>query len=671
MPPSSIFILKNITISTNMKNYILLSLLSIFLFSCTKEILQHKLTVDVSPANGGSVTPPSNSYEKGQSLQLLATPAGEYVLKAWKGDLVGIANPSTLVINQDKQVTGLFEKRQYPLNLTIEGNGTIKEEIIAVASQSQYPSGTTVRLTPQPLEGWAFTGWSGDLASTANPLDIKVDKPISLKASFSKLNITSIKIENPIDTLIISQKYKYKVVGTYANGSKIDISTQVKLSCTPNLTLVDNISFVGAKSGSASIKITFENQSIDVSLFINNFEEILSKVHQDFRTVNSSAGINVPVVIINFHPTIDGINIDPRRYLDDYFIKDRFYTYYGLDRNVCSNSQKDNPICKTGTLEMYKIRAQDIHSLTKFAIEEGSKYRGFDNPNASKNINVQVVKYFNFYELKTKIYSSRPDVPQPDYQDIFKKINLEALVNNLGVKEVWFSMPPLSVEYPSIQQGLISRDLLLNMPESNMSSPSGDISNSERDQNDLPVYKNTYVVYGVNIDRGPSEAVHNRGHQIESQLRFIEKDKNYPNELFWNKFVGVRTSGRPMGRAGMTHFPPNTSVDYDYANTTLIDSDIRDWKPEGGNLTKVNVETWLKKTYNFPQNIFWADNNVDKLRDDSGYKWFIYWFQAFPSLNNNIGYKLTNGTNTRLSNWWDLFYNWDNAVKNKKTLWIE
>lgn len=653
-----------------MKKYLFLIVTSFALFSCSKEILQQKLTVSVSPINGGTVTPPSNSYEKGQTIQLLATPAGEYVFKEWKGDLISTVNPSSLTMDTDKTISGNFEKRQYPLNLTIEGSGTVKEEVIAVATQSQYPSGTTVRLTPQPLEGWAFSGWSGDLSSTSNPLVLKIDKALGLKASFGKLNITSIKIENPIDTIVISQKYNFKVSALYSNGTTSDISNQVKLTTT-NLTLTDNFSFLGAKSGLAKVKIDFENQSIETSIFVKNYEEILSKVNQSLRTINNSAEINVPVVIINFHPTIDGINIDPRRYLDDYFIKDRFYSYYGLDRNVCSNSQKDNPICKTGTLEMYKIRAQDLHSLTKFAIEEGSKFRGFDNPNASKNVNVQVVKYFNFYEIKTKIYSSRPDVPQPDYQDIFKKINLEDLVNNLGVKEVWFSMPPLSIEYPWIQQGLISKDLLLNMPESNMSSPSGDISNSERDQTDLPVYKNTYVVYGVNIDRGPSEAVHNRGHQIESQLRFIEKDKNYPNELFWNKFVGVRTSGGPLGRVGMTHFPPNTNVDYDYANTTLIDSDIRDWKPEGGNLTKVNVDTWLKKTYSFPQNIFWADNNVDKVKDDSGYKWFIYWFQAFPSLNNNINYKLSNGINTRLSNWWDLFYNWDNAIKNKKTLWIE
>ena len=79
--------------------------------SCTKEIIQHKLTVNVNPAESGTITPPSNSYEKGQSIQLLATPKAEYIFKEWEGDLRGSANPSTLVIDKDKVVTGTFEKR--------------------------------------------------------------------------------------------------------------------------------------------------------------------------------------------------------------------------------------------------------------------------------------------------------------------------------------------------------------------------------------------------------------------------------------------------------------------------------------------------------------------------------------------------------------------------------
>jgi hypothetical protein len=158
--------------------------LTFIIFSCSKEIIQQKLTVNWTPLNGGTVSPPSNAYEKGSVVSLTATPAGEYVFKQWSGNLSGTNNPAPITMDTDKQVTGVFEKRQYPLSLTIEGSGTVKEEVIAIASQAQYPSGTTVRLTAQPADKFEFGGWSGDLISTSNPLDLKVDKPISLKAKF-------------------------------------------------------------------------------------------------------------------------------------------------------------------------------------------------------------------------------------------------------------------------------------------------------------------------------------------------------------------------------------------------------------------------------------------------------------------------------------------------------
>jgi hypothetical protein len=169
--------------------------LSIAVFSCSKEIIQQKLTVDWTPLNGGTVSPPTNAFEKGTVVSMIATPAGEYTFKQWSGSLSGTNNPAPLTIDSDKQVTGVFEKRQYPLTLTIEGSGTVKEEVIAIAPQAQYPSGTTVRLTPQPADKYEFGGWSGELTSSANPLDLKIDKAISLKALFQKIKFPGYKVD--------------------------------------------------------------------------------------------------------------------------------------------------------------------------------------------------------------------------------------------------------------------------------------------------------------------------------------------------------------------------------------------------------------------------------------------------------------------------------------------
>ncbi len=652
-------------------NFIIVIWASILIGSCKKEISQVNLTLSSTPANGGSVSPSSGSHKMGSIVRILATPTAEYIFKGWEGDYMGNSNPADILMNGDKNITAIFERREYPLTIKIAQGGTVKEEVIKKAPAStNYISGTTVRLTPIPADGYLFTRWSGDDTSTKSPLDLIITKPTNLECHFEKLQIVSLRLQNPIDTLVISKKHKYQVKGVYSNGSLIDLSDSVIIkSDTQHVTIRSN-NIIGAKSGVVNVSITYKNLKIEDSFYVNYYEETLKTAAEFLKKNNHSSDvINVPIVIINFHPTLDGVSADPRRYVDASSIKEGYFSYYNLDRNVC-NQLKDNEICQTETLDMYKQRAQDLHSLTKFGIEEGSKFRAFNNSSAKQTVNIEVVKYFNFYELKTKVYRGRV-VPQPDYQDLFAKINLETLVNSFGVKEVWICLSPLSTEYPIIQDGSISKEFLLNFPESNMSSPYGDISNSERIDEDLPKYNRTYVVYGMNIDRGPSEALHNRGHQIESQLSFIEKDKQNSNELFWNKFVGMRSGNiGPLGRAGATHFPPNTNIDYDYSNNNLFDSDIKDWKPDGGEKSKINADTWTKIPYNFPKNIFWTTKG-DNVERDSGYKWLIYWFQSFPNSNSNIPYTTNVGKKTILTNWWDIFYNWDDAISKKKTLWIE
>ncbi|MDB9901795.1 hypothetical protein OAC93_01440 [Flavobacteriaceae bacterium] len=563
-----------------------------------------------------------------------ATPAAEYVFQSWSG-ATGSSSSTSLVMSSDKSVTANFVKKKYTLTTSVEGEGTVTEKVIKAGAATDYNSGTIVELTAVPSDEWEFVEWKGDVTGTENPKQITIDKAKSVTAVFE--DVQTIEIINSIDTLVISRKHKFEVIGKYSNGNNIDLTSLISLEITDDkVTLLEENEFTVGKSGETSINIKYNDIEISETFYVNYFEEVLFEQGDYLNENQNNSNINVPIVIINFHPTLDGFNIDPRRYVD-----------------------------VSWNLEMYKIRSKEIHMFTKFGIEEGSKFRGYKNNSSEKSINVQVVKYYNFYKLKTKVYGSRT-TPQPDYQEIFDIINLKSLVNDMGVIEVWFSIPPLDIEYPAIQQGLISKEFLLNMGESNMSSYLGDVSNNNGDQSDLPIYDNQYVVYGINVDRGPSESLHNRGHQIERQFRHIEKDKRFGEELFWNKFVGTDQTDKPIGRCGMTHFPPNTNVDYDYCNDTLVESDIKNWNPQGGEKELVSCNTWTGINYDYPfTSIFWDKNNISK---DSGYKWFIYWFQSIPGNNNNILYE-RDGKNYNLTNWWDLYYNWNDSLENNKTLW--
>jgi hypothetical protein len=672
----------------------LLSLLSIFaiVLSCSSDETSTpvtppapivKYTITLTAGEGGTVSTTGGEFEAGQTVSVTATPQGEYLFKDWSD---GNTNATrTITVSSNTTLTANFEKRKYPLTVNIEGEGEVLEEIVNAGRSTDYDSGTTLKLTAVPIEGWEFVGWSGDITSNVNPVQLNISSSKSVTATFVKLMISSLRIVNPIDTLVITRKHKYVVEGIFSNGTIVDLTDSITYSTIDDkVTLLKNKEFTAGKSGLTTIKLKYNQIELENHFFIKHFEEIVNEVNPYLRENDFSTDINVPVVIINYHPTQDGKNVDPRWYPDNFaVVRDRFYNFFNytdpqnyVNRNICDNPLTENPICDFTSMDIFKLKAEEIHMFTKYGIEEASKFRGYKNPNAEKGINIQIVKYFNFYEMN-KLLFGNSDIPEPNYSEVFEAINLESLVENYGVKEVWFSLHPLSLEYPSIIDGSIPKDLIINLGESNMSSPYGDVSNSSRITGDLPVYSKTYTVYGINLDRGPGESLHNRGHQIEAQFGYIDRNNN--DHLFWNKFVGIKLNERGQidwskqsynGRCGNTHFPPNASGDYDWGNQVPLNSDINNWIPSGGLNESVNTSTWTEIEYNLPfeTKFYFEESNLDSFRYDTQYKWLLYWFQSIPGKDNNIPY-VKDGINYKLTNWWDIFYNWDDAIRENKTLW--
>jgi hypothetical protein len=72
----------------------------------------------------------STDYNSGTIVELTANPEGEWVFVEWKGDLTDSQNPIQITIDGPKEITAVFEKKQYPLTIEIEGNGSVDEKII-------------------------------------------------------------------------------------------------------------------------------------------------------------------------------------------------------------------------------------------------------------------------------------------------------------------------------------------------------------------------------------------------------------------------------------------------------------------------------------------------------------------------------------------------------------
>ncbi|NQV77064.1 MAG: hypothetical protein HQ490_01765 [Lutibacter sp.] len=177
-----------------MKKLLQLSISLLLVFSlfiaCSKDdntVIQYSLSVEVNPVEGGSVSPAGGMYDDGETITLLATPSPEYIFKNWSGGASGTSNPTTTIMNSNKAVTAVFEKRQYPLTIEIEGEGTVTEELLSSKSASDFPSGSIVQLTAVPVNGWEFVEWSGDETGVSNPVTVSVDKSKNIHVKFQPI----------------------------------------------------------------------------------------------------------------------------------------------------------------------------------------------------------------------------------------------------------------------------------------------------------------------------------------------------------------------------------------------------------------------------------------------------------------------------------------------------
>lgn len=344
--------------------------------------------------------------------------------------------------------------------------------------------------------------------------------------------------------------------------------------------------------------------------------------HQLLVTPAENYTQKVKTLVIVYLPSNGGISLD--------------FELTGINSSISSMKKK---------VEMMNIQA-------KFMLEEGSKYLGYKNTDAHPFLGYEIVDYIYVYApfKKGKPANNQHTIYFPDYNDVANTVGLEDYVNNQGVTEVWL-------------WGWHHKQIA--PVESNMASKlTGDISNSYRQEDDLPKYDHSYVLYNYNYGRSACEAVHNHIHQFESIFKYANRRTNNSEAFFLKNFCGWGGSDEnpyevaPIGRVGDCHHPPNTTKDYDYRNETLVESDIMDWKPDGsGAKTKVNCHTWGDHNYVWPESYQMSD--AAKMEAH----WYIFWMQTVPGANNQLSHQ-----GKPLTNWFMYKGNWDQAIGSKQKL---
>ncbi len=138
-------------------------------------------------AADGTVTrsPDKASYEHGETVTLKAAPNKGHSFTNWLGDLSGIANPATLVMEADKSVIAGFAVKTYTLTATAADGSVTKSP-----DKASYKHGETVTLEAVPDKGYSFTNWSGDLSGGTNPATLVMDADKSVTAGLAAKTYT-------------------------------------------------------------------------------------------------------------------------------------------------------------------------------------------------------------------------------------------------------------------------------------------------------------------------------------------------------------------------------------------------------------------------------------------------------------------------------------------------
>jgi Divergent InlB B-repeat domain len=167
--------------ATGMTNPLVVPMTSNKMITAMFAVDSYTLTVNL--VGNGSVTrdPNLSSYPFDTDVVLTAVPSSGWHFVQWSGDLTGATNPQTLNMDDNKTVTATFAINTYALDVTIVGSGSGAKS----PNQALYDHGTVVQLTATPSSGWSFTAWSGDATGSTNPVNVTMDGPRAVTATFT------------------------------------------------------------------------------------------------------------------------------------------------------------------------------------------------------------------------------------------------------------------------------------------------------------------------------------------------------------------------------------------------------------------------------------------------------------------------------------------------------
>lgn len=155
----------------------------------------YTLTIQSQGAGTTFPVPGAYSFAEGATGSASAQPAPGGTFLGWQGD-IGDADPQAFAIDlpmtQDRTITAVFAEYDWTVTVNKVGTGTVSRE----GSFGVF-DGETVGLLAEIVagSGFAFAGWTGDIASDANFITFTAESDVTVTANFTDQDVFTLTLD--------------------------------------------------------------------------------------------------------------------------------------------------------------------------------------------------------------------------------------------------------------------------------------------------------------------------------------------------------------------------------------------------------------------------------------------------------------------------------------------
>ena len=147
-------------------------------------------TIKVDNSTGGTAhaEPTKPSWLTGENVKITAIPDAGYIFSGWSGTASGNINPLLLTVSKSEWLIPQFTKTLvYTLSTNFSPVGGLVTS--SCGTITSFTAGQKCVLHAEPLSGYQFDGWEGDVTGTGNDVYITFNKDYQVYAKFSVIPV--------------------------------------------------------------------------------------------------------------------------------------------------------------------------------------------------------------------------------------------------------------------------------------------------------------------------------------------------------------------------------------------------------------------------------------------------------------------------------------------------